>query len=165
MSSSTDDTLKHAVVGAVVSLVTFFLPFSPAIGGAVAGYLHGPDRGAGARVGGLSGVIAAVPGALLAALIAAVFVSVGPGGRSRLLVAVVFLVLLAATALYGGAFGAAGGFVGALLDGEFDGPTETSPERLAATRDAADGSVAGDPKEPDPDPTEFDERVDDRERG
>ena len=61
MAPSSTETLKHAAIGAVVSLVTFFLPFSPVIGGGVAGYLHGSDRTEGAKVGGLSGLLAAVP--------------------------------------------------------------------------------------------------------
>lgn len=129
--SSSDGTLKHAVIGAAITLVTFFLPFSPVIGGAAAGYLHGPDRTEGAKVGGLSGLFAAVPGALLGTLIASVFVIAGPGQRSALLVAFVFfLLILLFTALYGGVLGAAGGFLGAFLNEEFDKPTETDPARL-----------------------------------
>ncbi|SHH41898.1 DUF5518 domain-containing protein [Halobaculum gomorrense] len=148
MSSSASTTLKHATIGAAVSLATFFLPFSPMIGGGVAGYLHGPDRAAGAKVGGLSGLLAAIPGAVLVTLFASIFVIVGPGQRSSLLVALLF------TALYGVALGAAAGFVGALLNEEFAGPTETDPVRLRGDRDATAGST------PDSGVTEFEEPVD-----
>ncbi|WP_348613613.1 DUF5518 domain-containing protein [Halobaculum rarum] len=157
MDSSTVDTLKHAAIGAAVSLVTFFLPFSPVIGGGVAGYLHGPDRTEGAKVGGLSGLLAAVPGAVLVTLVASIFVIVGPGQRSALLVAfAVFLVALLFTVIYGGILGAVGGFVGAVLNEEFDGPVETDPARL---RGDAQGSESGSDSDPDSELTEFDEPV------
>jgi len=153
MVTSSTETLKHAAIGAVVSLVTFFLPFSPVIGGGVAGYLHGSDRTEGAKVGGLSGLLAAVPGAVLATLIASVFVIVGPGQRSGLLVAFgVFLVVLLIAALYGGALGAVGGFVGAYLHEEFAEPERVDPDEL---RD--DGDRAGDDVRSEM--TEFDEPV------
>ncbi|MFC7135759.1 DUF5518 domain-containing protein [Halobaculum litoreum] len=157
MATSSPGTLKHAVIGAVVSLVTFFLPFSPAIGGAVAGYLHGPDRTEGAKVGGLSGLLAAVPGAVLATLIASVFVIVGPGQRSSLLVAFgVFFVALLLAALYGGALGAVGGFVGALLNEEFASPDRVDPAELR------DDDV--DEAAPRSELTEFDDSADDTNR-
>ncbi|UIO99948.1 DUF5518 domain-containing protein [Halobaculum sp. CBA1158] len=124
-------TFKHAAIGAVITLVTFFLPFSPVIGGGVAGYLHGPDGRDGAIVGGLAGLLAAVPGAVLATLVASVFIIAGPGARSGILVALVFfLLILLVSTLYGGVLGALGGFAGAVLNREFDGPTETDPDRL-----------------------------------
>ena len=157
MASSSADTLKHAAIGAVVSLVTFFLPFSPVIGGGVAGYLHGPDRTEGAKVGGLSGLLAAVPGAVLATLVASVFVVAGPGQRSGLLVVfVVFLVLLFVGALYGGALGAVGGFVGAYLNEEFASPDRVDPAELRE-RDDDDDDVRSEL-------TEFDDSVDDTAR-
>ncbi|MFC6786763.1 DUF5518 domain-containing protein [Halobaculum halobium] len=154
MDSSRTDSLKHAAIGAAVSLVTFFLPLSPVIGGGVAGYLHGPDRTEGAKVGGLSGLLAAVPGAVLVTLIASIFVIVGPGQRSALLVAVaVFLVALLFTVVYGGVLGAAGGFVGALLNEEFARPVETDPARLH-------GDVRDAESDLDSEVTEFDEPID-----
>jgi len=161
-SLTAGDSLKHALVGAAVSLVTFFLPFSPALGGVVAGYLHGPDREAGATVGGLSGVFAALPGAVLATLVAVALFAVGPARRSGLLVALAFLlVFLAVAVVYGGVLGAVGGFVGSFLDGEFGGPTETDPERLrdpTRLRDGDDGAT------PEPDATGVDGSVGDSER-
>ncbi|WP_435065220.1 DUF5518 domain-containing protein [Halobaculum sp. EA56] len=166
-SLASGDSLKHALVGAVVSLVTFFLPFSPVLGGGVAGYLHGPHRGAGAKVGGLSGVFAAVPGAVLGTLIASVFVIAGPGQRSGILVAFAFfLVILAVTVVYGGILGAVGGFVGAFLNEEFAGPSETDSERPRDPTTLREGTGAGDGGDSDPEPelTEFDGPVDDPER-
>jgi len=157
MNSAATNTLKHAAIGAAVSLVTFFLPFSPVIGGGVAGYLHGSDRTEGAKVGGLSGLLAAVPGAVLVTLVASIFVIVGPGQRSALLVAfAVFLVALLFTVVYGGVLGAAGGFVGAVLNEEFDGPVGTDPTRL---RGDVQGSESGPDSDPDSELTEFDEPV------
>ncbi|QZP36394.1 DUF5518 domain-containing protein [Halobaculum magnesiiphilum] len=158
MSSSDMTALKHAAIGAAVSLVTFFLPFSPVIGGGVAGYLHGPDRTEGAKVGGLSGLLAAVPGAVIATLIASVFVIVGPGQRSGLLVAfALFLVLLLVGALYGGALGAVGGLVGALLNEEFDGPNSTPARAGDPTTLRDDRSESDD--EPRSELTEFDDAI------
>ncbi|QZY00841.1 DUF5518 domain-containing protein [Halobaculum rubrum] len=158
MDSSNTGSLKHAAIGAAVSLVTFFLPFSPAIGGGVAGYLHGPDRTEGAKVGGLSGLLAAVPGAVLVTLVASIFVIVGPGQRSAFLVAFgVFLVALLFTVVYGGVLGAVGGFLGALLNEEFDGPVETDPARLRGDARDAESGLGPDP---DPELTEFDEPID-----
>lgn len=158
VSSSTTATLKHAAIGAAVSLVTFFLPFSPVIGGGVAGYLHGPDRTAGAKVGGLSGLLAAVPGAVIATLIASIFVIVGPGQRSALLVAfAVFLVALLFATLYGGILGAVGGLVGALLNEEFDGPNSTTVRTADPTTLREDRSKADD--DPRSELTEFDEAL------
>lgn len=158
MAISSAETLKHAAIGAVVSLVTFFLPFSPVIGGGVAGYLHGSDRTAGAKVGGLSGLLASIPGAVLATLIASIFVIVGPGQRSGLLVAFgVFLVALLFAALYGGALGAVGGFVGAYLNEEFDGPNSTTVRPADPTTLREDRSEADD--DPRSELTEFDEAL------
>jgi hypothetical protein len=53
-----DDSLVHALIGAVVTVVLSFTGFSPIIGGAVAGYLHTDD---GLRVGAISGAIASIP--------------------------------------------------------------------------------------------------------
>jgi len=167
-SLTSGDTLKHALIGAAVSLVTFYLPFSPAIGGGIAGYLHGPDREAGATVGGLSGVFAAVPGAVLATLVASVFVIVGPGQRSGLLVAFVFfLVILVVSVAYGAVLGAAGGFVGAYLNEEFSGPTETDPERLrdpTTLREDAELDAPSENATPESTATEFDTTTDDADR-
>ncbi|MFC7097151.1 DUF5518 domain-containing protein [Halobaculum marinum] len=158
MATSSSETLKHAAIGAVVSLVTFFLPFSPVIGGGVAGYLHGSDRTAGAKVGGLSGLLAAIPGAVLATLIASIFVIVGPGQRSGLLVAFgVFFVALLIAALYGGALGAVGGFVGAYLHEEFADPDRVDPAELRTDDDRDDRDIHSEL-------TEFDESVDDTAR-
>ncbi|MFC7070195.1 DUF5518 domain-containing protein [Halobaculum lipolyticum] len=159
MATSSTGTLKHAVVGAVVSLVTFFLPFSPVIGGGVAGYLHGPDRTEGAKVGGLSGLLAAVPGAVLGTLIASIFVIAGPGQRSGLLVAfALFLVILLVGALYGGALGAVGGYVGAYLNEEFASPDRVDPAEL---REGGEGDDGEDVRS---ELTEFDDAADDTAR-
>lgn len=157
MATSSTGTLKHAVVGAVVSLVTFFLPFSPVIGGGVAGYLHGPDRTEGAKVGGLSGLLAAVPGAVVGTFVLSIFVIAGPGQRSGLLVVFAFfLVVLLVGALYGGVLGAAGGYVGAYLNEEFASPDRVDPAEL---RD--DGGDGDDVRS---ELTEFDDSVDDTAR-
>jgi hypothetical protein len=58
----TNEELRNAAIGAVVTIATSFTGVGPVLGGAVASYLHGRD---GARIGALSGVLSSVPMVLL----------------------------------------------------------------------------------------------------
>lgn len=132
----TGDTLRNAVIGAVVTVVLSFTGFSPLLGGGVAGYLQRESRRSGAKVGALSGVVASVPTVFLFVVFFAVLVAgptmgrrfgagVGiPGGIELALVLVLFLPFLI---LWFGGLGAIGGYLGAYLREETATPGE-NPE-------------------------------------
>ena len=123
-----DNTLVHALIGALVAVVLSFVPFSPILGGGVAGYLHETD---GLRVGAIAGAIAALPLALVLLVIGSFFflvpvsgpmepgmgpgmgASVGMGLPGGVFVLALFVVLL--SALYSVALSALGGVAGAYL--------------------------------------------------
>jgi hypothetical protein len=88
-----DDSLVHALIGAVVTILLSFTGFSPLIGGAVAGYLHKDD---GLRVGAISGAIASIP-LVLIILVGATFLAIVPdpfaAGLGLLVILLVIVVL------------------------------------------------------------------------
>jgi hypothetical protein len=106
-----DDSLVHALIGAVVTVVLSFTGLSPIIGGAVAGYLHKDD---GLRVGAISGGIASIPLALIL-LVGATFLAFVPdllaAGAGLLVVVLIFVILAGITV----ALSAIGGIVGVYL--------------------------------------------------
>jgi len=106
-----DDSLVHALIGAVVTVVLSFTGLSPIIGGAVAGYLHRDD---GLRVGAISGVMATIPLVLIGFVAATLFAFVpDPVAAGGL---ILFLVL--GLVIGGGiivALSALGGIVGVYL--------------------------------------------------
>lgn len=119
MCSMSKNTLRNAVLGAVLTAVLSFTVVSPLFGGALAGYLERASSKRGAKVGAISGAIATVPYVLVILLgVALLFGRVGgvplPGGIE--LVIVLFVVLPLAIAWNVG-LSAAGGYVGAALDG------------------------------------------------
>jgi hypothetical protein len=109
-----DDSLVHALIGAVVTVVLSFTGFSPIIGGAVAGYLHRDD---GLRVGAISGAIASIPLVLVVLVGATLFAFVpDPLAAGLGLVVILFVIVI-----LGGitvALSALGGIVGVYLYNE-----------------------------------------------
>lgn len=107
------NTLRNALIGAVVSVVLGVIPFSPVLGGGVAGYLEGGDSRTGARVGAIAGVIAAVPLTLLVIVGAVVVAFVPDGGMFRFLVLVFGIIVgvIAYTVVLSGIGGFAGVWV------------------------------------------------------
>jgi hypothetical protein len=103
-----DDSLVHALIGAVVTILLSFTGISPLIGGAVAGYLHERD---GLRVGAISGVMASVP-LVLIILVGATFLAIVP---DPLAAGLGLLAILFVIVFLGGitvALSAAGGWAG-----------------------------------------------------
>ena len=109
----------NALVGAVVAVVLSFVPLSPVLGGLAAGYLHGEDGG---RVGGASGLLAAVPTLTVLFPFAAVFLFDGVDAGELLVVAGGALVVWFAVSA---GLGAAGGYLGVVLAGEY-GPARAT---------------------------------------
>jgi hypothetical protein len=118
---SDGDTLRNAVIGAVVTVVLSFTGFSPLLGGGVAGYLQRGDRTEGVRVGAISGAIATVPFLLLAVFVFGVFGLLAGGGAAEagagLLLGFVFVGLVTA---WNVGLGAAGGYLGVYVLREFE---------------------------------------------
>jgi hypothetical protein len=131
------DTLRNAVIGAVVTVLLAFTAVSPAIGGAVAGYLQREPPARGARVGAISGAIASVPFLLVLALGVAVFFGtaatggVGVPGGVELAIILLFVVPLGV--LWNAGLSAVGGYVGAYVRANTgsDGATPTELGREA----------------------------------
>ncbi|PSQ58660.1 MAG: hypothetical protein BRD23_06265 [Halobacteriales archaeon SW_9_67_25] len=115
---SPDDTLVHALLGAVVTVVVSpFVPFAPIVGGLIAGYLQGGDRDDGLWVGTVSGAIALVPLVVIAFLLANVFVfmvsgAMGPGRMVGGFGLVAIVVGLLFAAVYTVGLSALGGWLG-----------------------------------------------------
>jgi len=106
----------NALLGAVVTVLLSFVPFSPVLGGAAAGYLNGED---GLQVGAASGLLAALPSLAVPLFALFLFGFIGADAAVLfLLVAVVVVVWV----LLSVALGAAGGYIGVALAGEY-GPT------------------------------------------
>jgi hypothetical protein len=109
------ETLRNAVIGAVVSIVLGFLPFSTLLGGGVAGYLQRGSRRDGSRTGALAGLITTIPLVLVGWLWGAGIFMTLPGidlgavfGVGAVLAVVVLLVLVYTVGLT-----AIGGYLGA----------------------------------------------------
>jgi uncharacterized membrane protein YbhN (UPF0104 family) len=135
----TNEEIKHAAIGAVVTILTSFVPLSPILGGAVAAYLHERD---GPRIGALSGGIAAIPFVGFGLLLALLFGGVGLFGGLDVLAfgAVVILLFLfglvfavAISAILGGV----GGWIGIYVLEE----TDLGHTRAAHTSDPHRESV------------------------
>ncbi len=104
------NTLRNALIGAVVSVLLGMIPFSPVLGGGVAGYLEGGDSRTGIRVGAIAGVIAAVPLTLFVIVGVVVAAFVPDGGVFGFLVLILGVIVgvIAYTAVLSGV----GGLVG-----------------------------------------------------
>lgn len=104
------NTLRNALIGAVVSVLLGMIPFSPVLGGGVAGYLEGGDSRTGIRVGAIAGVIAAVPLTLFVIVGVVVAAFVPDGGVLGFLVLILGVIVgvIAYTAVLSGV----GGLVG-----------------------------------------------------
>lgn len=113
------DTLRNAVIGAVVTIVLAFTAISPVIGGAVAGYLQREPPMRGARVGAISGVIASIPFLLVLVLGVAVFFGTsttgGFGVPGAVELAVILLLIVPLGVLWNAGLSAVGGYVGAYI--------------------------------------------------
>lgn len=113
------DTLRNALIGAVVSVVLAFLPFSPALGGGVAGYLQGPSREDGLRVGAYAGLVAAIPILLVVTLFGSLFF-LGAFFEPRAAFGFVFVLLVFGVGLlYTVGLSALGGYLGAYVAAEY----------------------------------------------
>lgn len=109
--------LKHAVIGAVVTIALSFTGFSALLGGGIAGYLEFVPPKRGARVGAISGVIASLP-ILLVLFFGLVVGTVMPRYVGVTNVAgLAFILLLLFPLLIGWIVGlsAVGGYLGAYL--------------------------------------------------
>lgn len=110
--------LANAVYGALVSALTGFIPFSPVLGGAVAGYLERGESRRTVAVGAVSGLLLSVPVVVFLAFLfvglALASVSVGAGGFAAVL-AILMVIGLGITALFGAGLGGLGGLVGGKL--------------------------------------------------
>ncbi|KAB1190459.1 hypothetical protein GJR96_15890 [Haloferax sp. MBLA0076] len=129
---SDTNTLRNAVIGAVVTIVLAFTAISPVVGGAVAGYLQQERPNRGARVGAISGVIASIPFLLVLALGVVVFFGTsttgGFGAPGGVELAIILLLIVPLGVLWNAGLSAAGGYVGAYLRMK-SGPAEsTTPE-------------------------------------
>lgn len=116
------DTLRNAVLGAVLSIVLAFLPFSPLLGGIVAGYLQRTTRNDGLRVGAIAGLITIVPLLGLFSLFGGLFFLPMMGVNFRALFGLGFVVVFvfAFFVLFTVALSAVGGYVGVYIATETD---------------------------------------------
>jgi hypothetical protein len=130
---SKTDTLRNAVIGAVVTVVLAFTAVSPAIGGAVAGYLQREPPKRGARVGALSGAIASIPFLLVLAVGVAVFFGTSPvggfGAPGAVELGIILLLIVPLGTLWNVGLSAVGGYVGAYIRVD-SGPGESSTSEL-----------------------------------
>jgi hypothetical protein len=118
----TNEELKNAAIGAVVTVLTSFVPLSPILGGAVAGYLHGQD---GPKVGAISGGIASIPFVGMGLLFVFFFGGLGLFGGLDAFAFGVFMLLFAIVVLAVAvaitvALGALGGWIGIYVLEETD---------------------------------------------
>lgn len=125
------ETLKNALIGAVVTIVFAFTAVSPAIGGAVAGYLQQEPPMRGARVGALSGAIASLPFLVVLGLGVAVFFGTSPGGVGApggVELAIILLLIVPLGVLWNAGLSAVGGYVGAYIRTNSGSKESTPPD-------------------------------------
>jgi hypothetical protein len=127
------DTLRNAVIGAVVTGLLAFTVVSPAIGGAVAGYLQREPPARGPRVGAISGAIASIPFLLALTLGVVVFVGTtttgGIGVPSGVELAIVLLFVVPLGVLWNAGLRAVDGYVGAYVRANSGSERATPTER------------------------------------
>jgi hypothetical protein len=126
------DTLINAAIGTAVTVLLSFTGFSPLLGGGVAGYLQRDGRTSGAKVGAVSGLLASVLFLVFIVLFFGLFL-VGipaagggvmpglPGGVELLVVLGIFVPF---TIAWNVGLGALGGYAGAYIYEDRDGPSE-----------------------------------------
>jgi hypothetical protein len=113
------NTLRNAIIGAIVTVVLAFTAFSPVIGGGVAGYLQQESPKRGARVGAISGAIASIPFLLVLALGVALFVGTSPtsgfGVPGAIELLIILLIIVPLGLIWNAGLSAAGGYIGAYV--------------------------------------------------
>ncbi|MUV56317.1 hypothetical protein SAMN04487947_3330 [Halogeometricum rufum] len=118
---STENTLKNAVIGAVVTVALSFTAVSPVLGGGVAGYLQRESPKRGARIGAISGAIASLPFFLVLVLGLVTLFGTAMGGfgvPGGVELVIIFLVVLPLLFAWNVGLSALGGYLGAYLRSE-----------------------------------------------